>query len=69
MIPSTYLAILHAVEQAAMPLKPRIKVKAGSKKLEPGYEYRDGKIVPIEKRKPVPQRIAAKKKQKWRAAK
>ena len=56
-------------DYAAMPLKPRVKVKAGSKKLEPGYDVKDGKIVPVEKRKPVPQRIKDRKKQKWRAAK
>lgn len=53
----------------SMPLKPRVKVKAGSKKIEPNYDFIDGKIVEVEKRKPVPQRIKDRKKQKWRAAK
>ena len=52
-----------------MPLKPRIKVKATGIPLEPGYKVEDGKIVPVEKRKPIPQRIKARKKQKWRPAK
>lgn len=49
-----------------MPLKPRIKVKAGSKQIEPGYDYKDGKIVAVQKRKPIPQMIAGRKKRRYK---
>jgi hypothetical protein len=45
MIPATALAYLIALEDAAMPLKPRVRIKAPGIPLESNFTERDGKIV------------------------
>lgn len=72
MIPISALLVAQALEDA-MPLKPRIKVKAKGIPIGSYDVIADaaGKQVvkPKRKRKPLPQKIASRKKQKWRAAK
>lgn len=60
MIPATALAYLKALEDA-MPLKPRVKVKARGIPLEENYTERDGKIV---KRDTAPPHVRAGRRRK-----
>jgi hypothetical protein len=45
MIPLTALLVAQALEDASMPLKPRIKVKAKGIPLAGNFAEKDGKIV------------------------
>jgi hypothetical protein len=73
MIPATALAYLKALEDAAMPLKPRVKVKAKGIPIGNFDVIRDeaGKALIKPKRKPPPPHAAyaAKNKKRWKAAK
>ena len=72
MIPLSALAYLLALEEA-MPLKPRIKVKARGIPIGSYEAVVDaaGKatIKPKRKRKPLPQEIASRKKRRYKPAK
>lgn len=72
MIPATALAYLLALEEA-MPLKPRIKVKAKGIPIGNFDVVRDaaGKatIKPKRKPRPIPQQIASRKKRRYKPAK
>ena len=73
MIPITALLVAQALEEASMPLKPRVKVKAKGIPIGNFDVIRDaaGKATIKPKRKPrsVPQEIASRKRRKWKAAK
>ena len=45
MIPITALLVAQALEEASMPLKPRIKVKAKGIPLAGNFQEKDGKII------------------------
>lgn len=72
MIPATALAYLLALEEA-MPLKPRVKVKARGIPIGSYDVIADaaGKQVvkPKKKRRPLPQEIASRKKRRYKPAK
>ena len=72
MIPLSALLVAQALEEA-MPLKPRVKVKAQGIPIGNFEAVVDaaGKHVIRPKRKPrsVPQEIASRKRKKWKAAK
>lgn len=72
MIPISALLVAQALEDA-MPLKPRIKVKAKGIPIGSYDAIADaaGKmtIKPKRKPRPVPQMIASRKKRRWKPAK
>lgn len=61
MIPLTALLVAQALEDASMPLKPRIKVKARGIPLAGNFTERDGKIV---KRDTAPPHVRAGRRRK-----
>ena len=73
MIPLSALLAAQALEEASMPLKPRIKVKAKGVPIGAYDVIADaaGKqlIKPKRKPRPLPQEIASRNSKKWRAAK
>jgi hypothetical protein len=73
MIPITALLVAQALEEASMPLKPRVKVKAKGIPIGNFDVIRDeaGKALIKPKRKPPPPHAAyaAKNKKRWKAAK